>query len=51
MTLNQLSRKLVKANTLIRDVNAVKRGKIAQRLVNRALARGVNRSMRRVWWK
>jgi hypothetical protein len=49
MTLSQLARLFGRAAVYTRDVNAVRRGRIGERLVNRVAGRLVSRAMRRVW--
>jgi hypothetical protein len=49
MSLNRLSRFLVKTNIFVRDVNAAKRGKLGKRLQNRAIGRLNNKIMRGIW--
>jgi hypothetical protein len=49
MNLSQLARLFGKAAVITRDVNAVKKGRIGQRLYNRAIGRVNSRIMRRFW--
>jgi hypothetical protein len=49
MTLNQLRRLLHRAEVFTGDVQAVRRGRYAQRAGNRILGRTVSRLMRGVW--
>lgn len=49
MTFSQLARLLGKASMYTRDVNAVRRGRLGERLANRIIGRAVSRAMRRVW--
>lgn len=49
MRINQARRFLAKTNILLGDVQAVKRGRYAQRVHNRILGRLANRVMRRLW--
>jgi hypothetical protein len=49
MTLAQLARLLGKASVYARDVNAVARGRVGERLANRVIGRAVSRALRRVW--
>lgn len=49
MTLSKLARALGKAAVITRDVNAVARGRIGQRIVNRVVGRKVAKVMRSVW--
>lgn len=51
MTLNKLSRWLFLASRTARDVNAVRRGKVAQRVGNRIMGRATSKLMRGVWFK
>ena len=46
MTLSQLARLLGKASVYTRDINAVKRGRIAQRVGNRVVGRTISSAMR-----
>lgn len=48
-TLNRLSRALHLTNRTVRDVNAVKRGKVAQRVGNRVMGRLTSKAMKRLW--
>jgi hypothetical protein len=49
MTLNQLRGLLHRAEVLTGDVQAVRRGRYAQRASNRILGRAVSRLMRGIW--
>jgi hypothetical protein len=49
MTLSQLARLLGKAATITRDVNAIKRGRVQERIYNRAIGRVNSRIMRKFW--
>lgn len=49
MTLPQWARLFGKASVYTRDVNAVARGRLPERLANRVMGRVVSRAMRRVW--
>ena len=49
MTLSQLARALSRAAVYTRDVNAVKRGRTPERIVNRTAAKLLARSVRRFW--
>lgn len=49
MTLSRLAAALTRGARLVRDVNAVRRGRVRQRLVNRAIGRFVGRTLRPVW--
>lgn len=51
MNLNKLSRVLHITNRTVRDVNAVKRGKVAGRVTNRVVGRQLSDLMRGVWFK
>ncbi|MGC5617474.1 hypothetical protein [Georgenia sp. Z1491] len=51
MSLNKLSRFLHLTNRTVRDVNAVKRGRIGRRIGNRFLGRFTSRLMRRAWFR
>lgn len=50
MTLNQLARLFHKAEVITRDVNAVKRGRVVQRVENRIIGRAIGR-VTRSWWR
>jgi hypothetical protein len=47
--LSELARLLGKASVYTRDANAVARGRLLERLANRAMGRVVSRGMRRLW--
>lgn len=49
MNLSKLARTLGKASVVVRDVNAVQRGRIGQRVVNRVAGRAASKLMRGVW--
>jgi hypothetical protein len=49
MTLSRFATGLNRWARIARDVNAVRRGRIGQRLVNRAIGRTVGRLLRGVW--
>lgn len=49
MTLSKLARILGKTSIYARDINAVKRGRIGQRITNRIIGRIVNKGMKNVW--
>lgn len=49
MTVSGIARLLGRLATFLRDVNAIQRGKAGQRLYNRAVGRGANSVMRKVW--
>lgn len=49
MTLSRFISLLTKLTRLLRDVNAVRRGRVAQRVYNRTVGSIVARGMRRVW--
>lgn len=49
MTLTQFRRLLYSLARLLGDVQAVRRGRIGHRLVNRMVGRAVGRGMRGVW--
>jgi hypothetical protein len=49
MTLNQLRRWLHRAEVLTGDVQAVRRGRYAQRATNRIIGRAVSKLLRGVW--
>lgn len=51
MTINQMRRVLSKTSTLLGDVNALMRGRIVQRIANRAIGRAASRATRRLWWR
>lgn len=51
MSLNKLSRLLHVTNRTVRDVNAVKRGKVAQRVGNRVMGRATSNLMKRAWFR
>lgn len=46
---NQARHALIKTEIMLGDVQAVRRGRIAERLTNRALGRLVNKLMRGLW--
>jgi hypothetical protein len=48
-TLSKLARGLARAAVLVRDVNAVQRGRIVERLTNRVIGRLLGRATRGVW--
>lgn len=50
MTLSQLARALGKAAVYTRDINAVRRGRVAERVGNRLMGRTINRAMRGRWF-
>lgn len=47
--LSKLARIFGKASIYTRDVNAVQRGRLTERLANRVIGRAVSRAMRKVW--
>jgi hypothetical protein len=49
MTLSQLATLFGRAAVYTRDVNALRRGRLAERLANRLMGRLVSRAMRRAW--
>lgn len=49
MTLNRISRALHLTNRTVRDANAIRRGKVAQRVGNRVVGRLVSKAMRGAW--
>lgn len=49
MNLSKLARALGKVAVYVRDANAVKRGRIGERVANRVIGRAVNKIMRKVW--
>jgi hypothetical protein len=49
MTISGFARLLSRGAVLARDVNAVKRGRVPERIVNRAMAKGLGALMRGVW--
>ena len=49
MNLSRLARVFGKASVYTRDVNAVARGRLGERLANRLLGRAVSRALRGVW--
>lgn len=49
MTLARLARALNRGAVLARDANAVKRGRVPQRIGNRLVARAIGRAMRGRW--
>lgn len=49
MNLSKLARAFGKAAVITRDVNAVKRGRIGQRVVNRVVGRAASKAMRGIW--
>lgn len=49
MNLSQLARFLHRAEVITRDVNAVKKGRVVQRVENRIIGRAVGRAMRGLW--
>lgn len=50
MNLSKLARRLGKAAVVVRDVNAVNRGRVPERVANRIMGRAANWAMRR-WWR
>lgn len=50
-TLNDLSRVLHLTNRTARDIHAITRGKIVQRIANRIMGRAVSRIMARAWFR
>lgn len=49
MTLSAVARLLGRLSRFLRDLNAIQRGKVGPRLYNRAVGRGANSVMRKVW--
>lgn len=49
MSINRARRGTRRATVLLGDVQAIKRGRFWQRIVNRLLGRAVARAMRGVW--
>lgn len=49
MTLSRLAHLLTRGAQIVRDVNAVRRGRVRQRAENRAIGRIVGRGLRRIW--
>lgn len=49
MTLGQLASIMTRGAQIVRDVNAVKRGRVVQRVENKIIGRLVSRQLRRVW--
>lgn len=49
MTLSKLGRLFNTAGKITRDVNAVKRGRVPQRVTNRVIGKAVGSLMRNVW--
>jgi hypothetical protein len=49
MTLSKLRRWLYKGQRALGDVQAVRRGRLAQRLTNRIIGRAVGWLLRKVW--
>lgn len=47
--INQARHALAKTNIILGDVQAVKRGRIAERLTNRMLGRLMNKLVRGLW--
>lgn len=47
--LSKLARILGKLSVYTRDVNAVSRGRVPQRVANRVIGRAASRAMRKVW--
>lgn len=50
MTLSQLARLLSRGAVITRDVNAVRRGRVAQRVGNRLMGKAIGRTMRGRWF-
>lgn len=50
MNLSKLARLFGQAAVVTRDVNAVKRGRIVQRIGNRVVGRAISKSTRRLWF-
>ncbi len=48
MTLSRLARMFGKAAVIVRDVNAVKRGRVGRRVYNRAVGRTFGKLLRKV---
>ena len=51
MSLNKFRRMAFLASRTAGDVNAVKRGKIGQRVANRIMGRAASKAMRGAWFK
>lgn len=49
MNLSQLARLFGKAAVITRDVNAIKRGRVKERIYNRVIGRVNSRIMRKFW--
>lgn len=49
MSINKARRATHKATVLLGDIQAVKRGRIAERVTNRVIGRLVGRLLRSVW--
>lgn len=49
MTLSRFASVLTRSARLVRDVNAVRRGRVVQRVENRVLGRLAGRVLRKVW--
>lgn len=49
MSLSKLARWLGKASVRTRDVNAVAKGRVPQRVANRVMGRAASRAMRKLW--
>ena len=50
MTLGQVARLLGKASVYTRDVNAVAKGRVPQRVGNRIVGRAVSKALRGRWF-
>lgn len=49
MTLGSLAQLFIRAARVLRDVNAVRRGRIWQRIANRLIGKGIGRASRPLW--
>lgn len=50
MTLAQLANALTRGAVIVRDVNAVQRGRVTQRIGNRLIGKAFGRTMRGRWF-
>ncbi len=49
MNFSKIARTLDKAAVIARDLNAIKRGRIGQRLVNRAMGKALGKATNGIW--
>mgnify|MGYP001578084603 FL=1 len=51
MTIGKLIRVLMRSVVILRDVNAVRKGRVHKRIYNKMAGRMVGRLTRKVWWR